>query len=325
MCTAACVLGEGAMLGRTLDAEGTYGERIIALPRRAPIKERYGGVLCDHYAMIGAGLLFEDRALYFDAVNERGLAAAALNFPESAAYHKPRRGARNIPSYELIPWLLAVAASVEEATELLRGACITNDAVSDDMPPSPLHFIISDGTKCAVIEPVSSGVKIYENPYGVLTNEPPFDYHARHVSEFMGLCADAPDNRIAPDIPIKAYSRGMGAIGLPGDYSSSSRFVRALFVKSHAVIRKEQRISDFFNILDAVSVPSGCVISGAMPWGTAYASCMDLSDARYYFTSRSDRRIRSVALCDIDPTGDSAVIFDPYIEEEIIYLRGGCD
>ena len=104
------------------------------------------------------------------------------------------------------------------------------------LPLSPLHWMISDKACSIVAEPLQSGLEIYDDPFEVLTNNPPFEFHQTNVSHYMGLSTGHASSRFREGIPVKNYSVGIGALGLPGDYSSASRFIRALFVKENAVV-----------------------------------------------------------------------------------------
>ena len=115
---------------------------------------------------------------------------------------------------------------------------------------SPLHWIISDRHASITVESVKDGLKIYDNPYGVLTNNPTFDWHLVNVNNYMGLSEANPENKLSDSHSFNTYSLGMGAFGLPGDYSSVSRFIRAVFVKekSPSFESEKEASSHFFHI-----------------------------------------------------------------------------
>ena len=301
MCTA--IYSDG-FFGRTLDIERSFGEEVVITPKdfrlsflREPAKET-------HMAMIGMATVREGMPLYFDAMNEAGLCIAALNFPKNAVYNPWREDMFNVASFELIPWVLSASSSVSEAVELLRKTNITNDNFSSELMATPLHWMISDREKSITVEPTRSGLEIYENPFGVLTNNPPFSYHINHISNFMHLTSNMPKNTLCSSVDLEPYSRGMGALGLPGDFSSSSRFVRAVFAKEHTTSLKNEkndRINRFFHIMDTVSVPYGCVKTDAGENSyTLYTSCMDVETKTYYFTTYMCRKIQYINLNSVD-------------------------
>ena len=310
MCTAISFCGEHHFFGRTLDFELSYGEQPIIIPRRFPFLFTSGYRNENHYAMVGMGKLAEGYPLYFDATNEKGLSMAGLLFAGNAMYSPAKNGFMNVASFELIPWVLSQCASVTEARLLLGKLCITNVAFSASLPPSPLHWIIADEKRCVVLEAVKEGVQLYENPVGVLTNNPPLPYHLLHLTEFMQLSDKPPQNNLCGDTPLYPYSRGMGAVGLPGDFSSSSRFVRAAFVKGHiskAATRQEE-IMQLFHILKSVEIPCGCVtLENDEHTKTIYTSCCDTQRGVYYYTTYFDSTIYAVNMHAEDLTSDKAV------------------
>jgi choloylglycine hydrolase len=114
----------------------------------------------------------------------------------------------------------------------------------------------------------------------------------------MQLSASDPHNRLCPVIPMQVYANGLGAMGLPGDFSSASRFLRAVFASGNTRREdtKKGSINRFFYVMDTVSVPNGCILRGdGKPIRTVYTSCMDAQRMRYYYTTYASRGIRCVA------------------------------
>ncbi len=300
MCTAVSINGERPLFGRTLDVDCSYGESVITTPRNFRFEFLHEKSEKSHLAMIGIGCVRDGVPLYFDAMNESGLSAAGLNFTLSAKYHPIADGLHNVASFEVIPWVLSQCRTLSEVKELLKSTNITADNFSTDLPSTPLHWIIADKTGAITLESVSSGLEIYENSFGVLTNEPPFKYHATHLSDFLQLTPNAPQNNLCREVDIVPYARGMGAMGLPGDFSSSSRFVRAFFVKSHIETSPgSDEINRFFHVMNSVSVPFGCSKNErGQNMYTLYASCANAESLSYHFATYDNRRIRSVTLTD---------------------------
>ncbi len=300
MCTAISINGESHLFGRTLDVECSFGEAITVSPRRAALNFRHGSAADCHHAILGIGCVSEGFPLYFDAVNEHGLAAAGLNFPCAAVYRPPLSGTRNIASFEFIPWLLSNAKSLTEARGVLEKVNITSDSFSPDMPATPLHFMISHKSGSLVIEPTAEGLRIYENPLGIMTNAPEFSFHLKNAAQFAHLSADEPEVTNG----TKPFSKGFGAIGLPGDFSSASRFVRAAFAKAHTESNGDD-VGRFFHIADTVKVPLGCerTVEGKLSF-TAYTCCIDTENRIYHTTTYSRRAVRITPLADFDIDGD---------------------
>ena len=255
MCTAATYKTKDFYFGRTLDYEFSYGEEITITPRNYKFNLKNMGIMETHYAMIGMAHIAENYPLYYDAINEKGLGMAGLNFVGNADYKEVIDGKDNITQFEFIPYILGKCASVKEARELIGKINITNIPFNEKMPLAQLHWIIADKNEAITVESIKDGIKIYDNPVGVLTNNPPFDKQMFNLNNYMNLSPKSPKNNFSDKLNLNMYSRGMGAIGLPGDLSSQSRFVRAAFVKTNSLSgeTESESVSQFFHILGAVN------------------------------------------------------------------------
>lgn len=297
MCTAATYKTRDFYFGRTLDYERSYNEEVTVTPRNYPFSFRRMGTMATHFAIIGIACILEDYPLYYDAVNEKGLGMAGLNFVGNAVYRGEIQGKDNVAQFELIPWILGQCGSVREAKVLLGKINVIHTPFSKELPPAQLHWLIADGNETITVEVVREGVKIYHNPVGVLTNNPPFDQQMFHLNNYMQLSPKAPQNHFSDKLPLRAYSRGMGAIGLPGDLSSQSRFVRAAFTKMNAVSgdSEAESVSQFFHILGSVEQQRGCCdIGGGKYEMTIYTSCCNASQGIYYYTTYGNHQITAV-------------------------------
>lgn len=312
MCTAIRIKNGDCYFGRTLDVERSYGERVMITPRDFPFGFAKEEGKPDRYAMIGMGAEAEGYPLYFEAANEKGLAMAGLSFCESARYFPKKEGARNVAPFEFIPWVLSRCGSLDEAKGELEALNLCDVNFSDSLPSSPLHWIIADRNGALTVESADTGLRVYENSIGVLTNEPPFDYHMTHLRGYMGLSKNQPENKFPLENAVP-YSRGMGAMGLPGDFSSTSRFVRAAFVKQNSVCgeSEDERVEQFFHILGSVVQPKGCVRldDGSLEF-TAYSSCINLDKGIYYYTTYNDSRIKAVDINGCRLEGGSVFTFE---------------
>ena len=297
MCTAAAYLTKDFYFGRNLDYERSFGESVVITPRRWPLPLRHGAALETHYAMIGMAHMRDGFPLYYDAVNEKGLCIAGLNFVRSAVYQPVRTGAENVAQFELIPWLLGRCATLAEARTLLARTSITDTPFCDGLPAARLHWMIADRTGCIVAEPVADGLRVYDDPAWVLTNEPPFPMQLFALNNYAQLSPEPPVNRFAPSLPLTAYSRGMGAMGLPGDLSSQSRFVRAAFVRMNAVSgdSETESLSQLFHILGSVEQQRGCCrLDGGECELTLYTGCCNADRGVYYYTTYDNGQITAV-------------------------------
>lgn len=297
MCTAATYQTKDFYFGRTLDYDFSYGDEVTIVPRNYIFHFRNMGVMESHYAMIGMAHVAENYPLYYDAVNEKGLGMAGLNFVGNARYCEPKRDKDNVATFEFIPWILGQCQNVKEVKELLPRLNLTGVSFSESLPPAQLHWIISDRENTIVVESVETGIKVYDNPVGVLTNNPPFDEQMFQLNNYMGLSPKAPQNCFSDKLALQVYSRGMGALGLPGDLSSQSRFVRAAFVKMNSCSgdSEEESVSQFFHILGSVDQQRGCCeLEGGRYEITIYTSCCNTDKGIYYYTTYDNHQITAV-------------------------------
>lgn len=335
MCTAITWNG---YFGRNLDLWYSYGESVVITPRKYPFSFRLAGNLEHHYALIGMAHVADGVPLYYEATNEKGLSMAGLNFPGNACYDGPMGdGKAEVASFELIPWVLgqfASAAQVREAADSFR---VVNLSFREDLPPTPLHWIIADKDDCLVLEWTAEGHTLTANPIGVLTNNPPIGYHLHRLQEFLHLSPADPVNRFVPHpeqmtglpgfVPftgeIYPYCSGMGAVGLPGDWSSASRFVRAAFLRCNAVPEEtpEGNVAQFFHMLDAVAMPKGAVLT---PEGkadyTIYSCCCDTARGVYYYKTYENNRITATHLHGADLRGGTLTVIPMDRTPDIRYL-----
>jgi choloylglycine hydrolase len=311
MCTAVVWGKNNRYFGRNLDYDTGFGERVIITPRRFVLPYRYMSPIGNHYAIIGVGMLAKGYPLYFDGMNEHGLCMAGLNFVGNAALFSPREECKNVAQFELLPWILGECRSVREAEERLAECNLTNDSFCTDMPTAQLHWMIADSEKCCVLEIMKDGVHIYDNAVKVLTNNPPFCFHTENLNLYLNLTADEPCDRFSPSVDLSRTSRGMGAIGLPGDTSSTSRFIRAAFVSANAIqLDEKYDLEQFFHILASVEQVEGCVAVGEGYERTRYSSCCDTEKRVYHYRTYTDSRIASVYLREEELDGDELICYD---------------
>lgn len=240
MCTAVSI---NEFFGRTLDVNDDYGQSIISTPK--------GFMLSDtavKYKILGIGVKSNGFPLYFDGVNSEGLCMAGLNFPGFACYMPQTNGKINVPSYELIPFVLGQCKNVCEAEVLLNGVSILNRDFSADIKSTPLHWLVCDKFGCIVAEPLEYGLKIYNNDIGVLTN--------------------------SPDFPTQCVAFRDGLV-YPNSDSSQARFAKAAAARAKSAGKCKE---DVFEILNTVTRRNNNDGSRY----TVYTSCIDMSCGVYY-------------------------------------------
>lgn len=317
MCTAIAFHNPGLYFGRTLDYERSFGEEIVFTPRNFPLPHRYLPAMEHHHAILGMAHVADGYPLYYDAMNERGLCMAGLNFVGFAAY--PGGGRDSIAPFEFIPWVLGQCETVAQVKILLTHTALTETDFSAELPAARLHWLIADREESITVESMEDGLHIYDNPAGVLTNNPPFPEQMHHLASFAHLSPGVRENRFPID--LKPISRGLGAVGLPGDLSSQSRFVRVAFSKLHSLCGETLSLSQFFHILGTVEQTLGCcrLEDGSLEH-TIYTSCCDAARGVYYYTTYGNRRITGIDMNREDKNG-SALLRWPMVTGEDILLQ----
>ncbi len=321
MCTAITYNTKDHYFGRNLDLEFSYKETVTITPRNYPFKFRKVKEINNHYAIIGMAYVANGYPLYYDAINEKGLGMAGLNFPDNANYKEEKEGMDNIAPFEFIPWILSQCANLNEAKALLKNINIANINFSQELPASPLHWIISDKESSITVESVKTGLNIYDNPVGVLTNNPTFDIHMFNLNNYMNLSIEQPSNNFSKKLNLNAYSRGMGAMGLPGDLSSASRFVKATFTKMNSISgdSESESISQFFHILGSVDQQRGCVHMGEDKYEiTIYSSCCNMDKGIYYYTTYENSQITGINMYNENLDGAELINYDLIKGQQIL-------
>lgn len=325
MCTAVSYKTKNFYFGRTLDYESTFPTHITVTPRRFPLRFRHGGTMSVHHALIGMAYVVGDYPLYYDGMNEKGLCMAGLNFVGNAVYRSHAPEGDNICQFEFIPWILGQCATVAEARGLLSRIRLTDTPFSEELPVSDLHWMMADRDNSITVESVADGVMVYDNPVGVLTNNPPFSEQLFRLNDFMHLSPGAPENRFSDRLDLRPYSRGMGAMGLPGDLSSPSRFVRAAFVKMNSVSgdTETESVGQFFHIMGSVEQPSGCCLVGDGEYErTIYTSCCSADRGIYYYTTYENPAVTAVDMTREDLDGAQLVRYPMETEMRILWQNG---
>ena len=321
MCTAATYKTKDFYFGRTLDYEFSYGDEVVVTPRNYPFSFRDAGEMQSHYAIIGMAFVTKNTPLYYDAMNEKGLCMAGLNFVGNAVYRKPEKGKDNVAQFEFIAWILGQCADVKAARAKLQNLNLTDTPFSAELPVAQLHWILADRNEAITVEAVKDGLKIYENPVGVLTNNPPFPEQMFRLNDYMHLSPKSPENHFAESLPLYTYSRGMGAMGLPGDLSSQSRFVRVAFTKMHAVSgdSEKESVSQFFHILGSVDQQRGCCDVGEGKYEiTIYTSCCNADKGIYYYNTYENHQISGVDMHKENLDGTALVRYPLVTGEQIL-------
>ncbi len=323
MCTALNLCVNDHYFGRNLDLDCSYGEEVCVMPRCFPIHFKKANVLNKHYAIVGMATVIDGIPLFYDGTNEHGLSMAGLNFPNNAYYPPFAQDKDNITPFEFIPWILGQCKTVAQAREMLCRINLVNIPFRESLPLSPLHWIISDSEQSIVVESMENGLHIHNNPVGVLTNNPPFEYQLFNLNNYRNLHTDNAGSDFASNLNLDPYCQGLGLIGLPGDVSSMSRFVRIAFCRENSVCNEDEfsAVSQFFHLLSTVEMTEGiCKTEAGKRDITVYSSCVNTRLGIYYYTTYGNRQISCVNMHKTDLNGNNISRF-PLITKQIFNFQ----
>lgn len=299
------------LFGRNMDNYFSFNEHVIIIPKRFNITFKHHNDIDNHYAIIGMGSVINNYPLLADGVNEKGVAIAALSFKDNAYYFPKKENKLNLATYELMLYILATCKNIIEVKSVMENINIVNEAFNENTPLTPLHFMVSDLNQSIVIESCKDGIFVYDNEVNVLTNNPPFPYHLENIKNYMHLNVNDSFNFSFPSLNLTPFSFGQGSIGLPGDYSSSSRFVKALFVKENLLLSSDinDTINQFFKCLDSVAMVKGVVNTKFGFEYTRYSSCMDLNEKNYYYKTYDNSKVNVISLFNEDLTINKLIAY----------------
>ncbi|HJJ12839.1 MAG TPA: choloylglycine hydrolase [Clostridiaceae bacterium] len=324
MCTCINFKTKDNYFGRNLDLEYRFNEKVVITPRNYKFNLKNGTSITSKYSMIGMATVVSNYPLYAEATNEKGLSMAGLYFPKNACFFKEEDNKLNLSPYELIPYFLGLYSSISEIKKDITKLNITNTPFSKEMPVSDLHWMISDESECIVIEQMEDGLKVYNNPIGVLTNNPPFEYHLNNINNYSNLSPYNSENTFSNKINLNQYGQGMGAIGLPGDNSPASRFIRASFNKLNSKCEDDEKssVTQFFHILDSVSMVQGTTITKENKNDiTTYSCCINTSKGIYYYKTYTNNQIIAIKMSEKEKNNKYLSIFDLIEEQQIKYIN----
>ncbi|XZH20610.1 choloylglycine hydrolase [Clostridium perfringens] len=288
------------LFGRNMDIEYSFNQSIIFIPRNFKcVNKSNKKELTTKYAVLGMGTIFDDYPTFADGMNEKGLGCAGLNFPVYVSYSKEDiEGKTNIPVYNFLLWVLANFSSVEEVKEALKNANIVDIPISENIPNTTLHWMISDITgKSIVVEQTKEKLNVFDNNIGVLTNSPTFDWHVANLNQYVSLRYNQVPEFKLGDQSLTALGQGTGLIGLPGDFTPASRFVRVAFLRDAMIKNDKDSIDliEFFHILNNVAMVRGSTRTIEEKSDlTQYTSCMCLEKGIYYYNTYENNQINAI-------------------------------
>ncbi|QYY35624.1 choloylglycine hydrolase family protein [Ruficoccus sp. ZRK36] len=290
-------------LARTMDFAFVLEGTPHVHPRRFGWRSQSGEEHRGRYGFVGAGRELE-QFFFADGVNEKGLAVCELYFPDEASYAPELvAGKVNLAPHELVTWLLSEIGSVQELRARFEALALVSYEFKLLGTVLPLHFIVSDSTgACVVIEPTADGLKLKENPAGVMTNSPELEWHLKNLNNLLGLRPENPPETPLGTLTLKPFGQGAGTLGLPGGYTPPERFLRTAFLREYTErpAGAEAGVAAILGILNPVTIPKGVNLKpGGVPDYTQYRSVMSLSERAYYFNNYGTNEVLRVVLTEM--------------------------
>ena len=291
------------LVGRNFDIHPMNDLSVALVPREFEYVNRVTNEeMKTKYAVLGMGLFYENHILFCDGVNEKGLSCLMLQLSKFSTWsHKIRKDKVNIAPYDVAFWVLSNFSTISELMEGLKQLNIV--ALPDDQTAlsTEIHWLVSDTSgQSIVIERTRDKLTVYNNKVGVLANSPTFDWHLNNLDCYINVKSEQPEETKWGQQMLSPYSNGFGTIGLPGDFSSPSRFVKAAFLRNHVNVGEgdESAISECFHILDNFVVPRGVVETPKRKEChlTKYSACLCLETQLYYYKTSSNQQIQVIDL-----------------------------
>lgn len=287
-------------LARTMDFSFEFNESLNLIPRNfkwysVADKKEY----ISKYASLGMSIVVNNHPILADGVNEKGLSCATLYFPGFAHYEKNLSEEKeNIAPYDFVYFVLSNCANLEEVVELVKKIEFIDIQLSFLGLTPPLHWIVSDKSgKSITIENTIEGLKLTENPIGVMTNSPEIGWHLTNLRQYIGIKPIQSSEVNWAGLDLSSFSQGGGTFGIPGDYTPPSRFVRAAYLKSISIPSNNEveAITNLFHILSNCEVPKGSVlVDGKDLDFTLYTAAMCSETCTYYYKTYDNSQISAV-------------------------------
>lgn len=319
------------IFGRTLEW-GSFDlkSRLVVVPRGYEYKcilekGQSGKSWKSVYGAVGMDAL--EKNFLVDGMNEKGLSVNVFYHPGFAEYAKfnPSEASSTIGSLDVCQYLLTTCASVDEAKKALTGIHIVGVLEPAIGIPAPIHLIVSEPSGTAIVIEFTKGeTKVHEAPLGVITNAPNYDWHVTNLRNYLNLSAVALPDKKLEDLNFAPLGGGSGMIGLPGDFTPPSRFVRAVaFAKSaRPTATGPETMYEAFRILDNFNVPLGASEGGGhsategMRSSTIWTTAYDTKNLMMQYHSQHNRRVRQVDLKKIDFTKSKDLVRRPLDAEK---------
>lgn len=302
---------KSVVMARTVDWSGSEMNNIYVIGPRGhteqsllPDGTRGGMKFTSKYGFVGLGM--QRPEFVVDGTNEAGLSAALFYFPDYGKYapYSPDDKANTLADFQVVSWILSRFATIDE----VKDAIDTVNIVNIDPTASTVHWRIAEPNGRVVVLEIIDGIPMfYENPLGTIANSPEFTWHLTNLDNYINLQSGTIAPTVFGPIKLQSISGGTGLLGLPGDFSSPSRFVRASFFKNYSLTQPDAAgtVKQAFHILNNFDVPFGTAYApGAakfdMPSATQWTIASDITNRKIYYHTMYNRTIRRIDMNKID-------------------------
>lgn len=301
-----------AIRGRTLEFGFPLQSNVIVVPAGTEFSGSLPGggkglTYRTRYGIVGANA-FNELAI-MDGLNDQGLSIGLFYFPGYAQYTPltKENASRAIAPQDFGMWVLGNFATVDEVKRAVKDIAVVPTPMpglgSANGKVADVHFFIRDRSGNSIaVEPVGGTLKITDAPLGVMTNAPTYDWHMTNLDNYINLSVkDITTGKLGP-VTLSTTGSGSGLLGLPGDFTPPSRFIRAAVFSQAAVPNADADDAVFaaFHILNQFDIPKGSVVNASVgkpaPEITEWTAVSDLKNLRWYFRTHQDQSIRVVDL-----------------------------
>lgn len=306
--------------GRTLEFGVTVDTSVAFIPRdyafTGTTSKGEGKSYTSKYATLGA-ICYNNLAI-MDGINEEGLAVGTFYFPGFAGYTPTtaENQKNSLSQFDFPNWILTQFRSLDEVKQGLQDVVIAPFVIAEwGSEPAPFHYIVYEKSGASlVIEPINGKLVVRDNPLGVLTNSPEFDWHITNLRNFINLNTKNPSPVTFAGLTFAPFGQGAGMVGLPGDFTPPSRFVRAAIFSQTAtpVATTEEAVFQTFHLLNQFDIPVGLakdVADGVTHTDyTILTGVRDPNNLKYYFKTYTDQNINVVDMKQFDKNAKAPLI-----------------
>ena len=293
---------------RTIEwAKGELKSLYVVIPRGEALQSYTptglnGLKFSARYGVVGLAVV--EKEFIAEGINEAGLSAGLFFFPDFGSYtpYDSTKNTTTLADLQVVQWILTQFSSIDELKQNISNVNIVGLEEN-----AVVHWRIGEPNgRQVVMEIVGGEVSFFENTVGVITNAPGFEWHLANLDNYVNLHPGSASPHNLGEQPLKPIGGSSAMLGLPGDFTPPSRFVRAAFFRNTAPQRKDghDTVLQAFHILNNFDVPIAIENPDekTLPSATHWTSAIDLSARKVYYKTAYNNTIRQIDLKQIDFT-----------------------